>query len=455
MVRMFLSIGLIIVVDVAAIELVTIPLLMYINFELTLWLILPLPFLTLLTTRLIKRLHKASRAVQDHNAELSSQVQEMYSGARVIKAYNRENETRGLFTNLSSENVKINMNLAWIRGWFHLVVFGAALIIQFVFLWVGGSMTITGDLVLKDFVKFNLYMMWVVFPMAYLGWGINLFQRGLASMERLREVTNTDPAIKDTSTTDHSIESLDGAIEFRNLSFNYDGRPVLKGINMKIEPGTTVAIVGRTGSGKSTLVHLLSRLYDPPADSIYIGGHEVHTIPLQVLRRHIGFVTQEPLLFSETIRENIAFGAPDLTDEQVRKAAELAGVHAEIEGFPLKYDTMLGERGVNISGGQKQRTTIARALAVDPTVLVLDDALASVDTNTEEAILDHLRDVRRGRTCLIISHRVSSVKDADMIVVLEHGVIAEMGDHDSLIAHRGYYYDLYRKQELAAQLEKA
>ena len=454
MIRMFLSIGLVIVTDVITIELVTIPILLYLNWKLTLILLIPLPLIGIFTTRLIRRLHSTARKVQDHTALLSTEVQEYYSGARVLKSFNREETAYERFKSLSSENVAINIDFAKTRGLFIGTVVSISILVQVLFLLFGGRGVIFGELAFKDFVKFDIYLIWVTMPMAYLGWAVNLYQRGVVSMERLKEIFDAEPDIVDGPNVDSSITCISGAIEFKGLSFSYDKEEVLHDINLKIESGKTIAIVGPVGSGKSTLVHLIPRLYNPPAGSLFIDGRDIFNIPIDILRRHIGFVSQEPLLFSETIAGNIAFGKEDSSAEEIEKAAESSGVHREIMEFEKQYDTLLGERGVNISGGQKQRTTIARALAIDPAILILDDALASVDTQTEEEILKNLRDFRKGRTCLIISHRVSSVKDADMIVVLAEGRIVERGTHESLIGIQGYYYDLYRRQQLKRELEE-
>lgn len=453
MIRMFLSMGLVIVVDVIAIELTALPILFYLNYKLTLFILIPLPFISFFATKFIKRISRDSRAVQDHAAVLSAEVQETYSGARVIKSFHKADVATRKFENLSDENVRINIKLSKSRGYFMALVMSAAILTQLIFLLVGGSEVIGGSFPLKDFVKVNFYLMWVVMPMAYLGWGINLYQRGLVSMERLQEILDTKPEIFDDTLADPSIKEIKGDIEFRNLTFGYGEEPVLHDVSLKIPQGKTVALVGRTGSGKSTIVSLLPRLYNPPKGSLFIDGRDIYDIPLETLRGGIGFVTQEPLLFSETIAENIAFGTESAARAKIIEAAMMSGLHKEIDEFPAKYDTMLGERGVNISGGQKQRATIARAIAIDPPILILDDALSSVDTNTEEEILANLRKVRRGRTCLIISHRVSSVKDADFIVVLNRGRIAEIGTHEELIEKRGYYYDLNRRQELKQELE--
>jgi len=293
----------------------------------------------------------------------------------------------------------------------------------------------------------------LTWPIIALGWVINIFQRGTASVGRINEIFAEKPEITDDlvpeNATSHPIQ---GEIEFRNLDFSYNGVPVLKNVNLHIPAGTSLAVVGPTGSGKSTLVNLIPRIYDAAPGTVLLDGRPIREFPLAELRSNIGFVPQETFLFSDTIRENIAFGAEDVTDTQIQQAADAANISGDIEGFPEKYATMVGERGITLSGGQKQRTAIARALLRDPRILVLDDALSSVDTHTEEKILTHLREVMRGRTTIFISHRVSTVRNADRIAVLYGGSIVEFGTHDELIARNGYYTDLYNKQLLEEEL---
>jgi len=293
----------------------------------------------------------------------------------------------------------------------------------------------------------------LTWPMISIGWVLNLFQRGSASMGRINEIFAERPEIADRIPPDRPPEAIRGEIEFRNLSFAYNGVPVLNDVSLKIPAGSSLAVVGATGSGKSTLVSLVPRIYDAPAGSVLIDGRPITDYPLATLRRAIGFVPQETFLFSDTVRENIALGAERVTDDDVRRSAEAANIAADIDDFPEKYQTMVGERGITLSGGQKQRTAIARALIRDPRILVLDDALSSVDTYTEEKILNHLREVMEGRTTIFISHRVSTVRNADRIAVLHGGRIVELGTHDELIARNGYYTDLYNKQLLEEELE--
>jgi ATP-binding cassette subfamily B protein len=305
-----------------------------------------------------------------------------------------------------------------------------------------------------QFIAFNTYMLHLTWPVIALGWVINIFQRGTASMGRINQIlSSTSEITDDRVAADLSATTeLAGDIQFRNLSFHYGGTTVLQEINLHIPAGGSLAIVGPTGAGKTTLVSLIPRIYDAPPGSLLLDGRPVHEYPLAMLRRNIGYVPQETFLFSDTVRENIAFGAEDASDEQIHRAAEAASIATDIEGFAEKYETIVGERGITLSGGQKQRTAIARAIIRNPRILVLDDALSSVDTYTEEKILNHLRRIMQGRTTIFISHRVSTVRNADQIAVLHQGRIVELGTHDELIARNGYYTDLYNKQLLEEEL---
>jgi ATP-binding cassette subfamily B protein len=311
-----------------------------------------------------------------------------------------------------------------------------------------------------DFVAFNTYMVQLTWPIIALGWVINIFQRGTASMARINEILVEKPEIEDSADVKaagggaHPTQATEmrGEIEFRGLNFAYNGTPVLHNVNLRIPAGSSLAIVGPTGSGKTTLVSLIPRIYDASPGTVLIDGKPVREYPLAFLRRNIGFVPQETFLFSETVRENIAFGKEDASDQDVRSAAEAASIATEIEDFPEQFKTLVGERGITLSGGQKQRTAIARAIIRNPRILILDDALSSVDTHTEDKILNHLREIMQDRTTIFISHRVSTVRNADMIAVLHGGQIVELGTHDQLLSRNGYYTDLYNKQLLEEEL---
>jgi ATP-binding cassette subfamily B protein len=322
-------------------------------------------------------------------------------------------------------------------------------------LWLGGREVINHKISVGDFVAFNTYMVQLTFPIIALGWVINIFQRGTASMARINELLVEKPEIADSAETPSAVfhvPQIQGEIEFRNLNFGYNGTQVLHDINLDIPAGSSLAIVGPTGSGKSTLANLIARIYDAAPGTVLIDGRSVRDYPLNLLRKSIGFVPQETFLFSETIRENIAFGREDATDSDIRASAQAATIADDIEGFPEKYKTLVGERGLTLSGGQKQRTAIARAIIRNPQILILDDALSSVDTQTEDKILNHLRGIMKGRTTIFISHRVSTVRNADRIAVLNAGRVVELGTHEELIARDGYYTDLYNKQLLEEEL---
>src|SRR5262245_53107934 len=321
-----------------------------------------------------------------------------------------------------------------------------------VVLWVGGHQVLLGRISIGSFVMFNTYMGMLVWPMIALGWVVNLMQRGSASLSRINELFRERPSIASPANP-VTLPDARGEIQFHDVSVAYSSGRALDHVDLQIAAGSTVAVVGHTGSGKSTLVSLIPRLIDPTHGSVRLDGIDLRNFSPEDLRRHIGFIPQETFLFSATIAENIAFGVEKATEEEIRRAAGLAGLAGDIEGFPKGYQTIVGERGITLSGGQKQRTAIARAILRDPRILILDDALSSVDTLTEERILTHLADVMKGRTVILISHRVSTVRQADRIVVLERGQIVEQGTHAELIAAGGYYADLSRKQMLEEELE--
>jgi ATP-binding cassette, subfamily B, multidrug efflux pump len=430
-----------------------IPLMASISWRLTLLAFLSMPLVAGATQYFSKRIHDRFEQVQEYFGTLSNRAQESLAGVRVIRAYTQERAEIESFAEVNREFVKRNMNLIKLSSVFHPILqcfIGLGFIAV---LWYGGSLTISGQITIGQFVQFSVYLGYLVWPMIALGWVINIFQRGMASMGRMNQIMSIEPAIGNTAGT-ADIKELAGEIEFRNLTFNYKGagRAALSDLNLRIAPGQTIAFVGAVGSGKSTLMNLVPRLLDAEAGQVLIDGHPIRQIPLRVLRSSIGYVPQETFLFSETIAENIAFGVEEAAPAEIEQAATEAGIAEDIEEFSKGYETILGERGITLSGGQKQRTAIARALIRRPKILILDDALSSVDTYTEEKILQHLRRQMRGRTSLIVSHRVSTVKDADLIVVLEDGRIAERGTHDELIERGGLYAELYEKQLLEEEL---
>jgi ATP-binding cassette, subfamily B, multidrug efflux pump len=426
-----------------------------ISFRLTLYAFLPLPIVSVAIQYFGRRIHERFERIQAMFSEISARAQENFSGARVIRAYVQEEAEIAEFEMANQEYIARSLKLVRLMGmlWPTLeTMLGLAIVLV---LWVGGREVILGRMTPGDFVAFNTYMVQLTFPIIALGWVINIFQRGTASMLRINELLVEKPEIADSADTavaGGGITSIQGAIEFRKLNFAYNGATVLHDINLKIPEGSSLAIVGPTGSGKTTLVNLIPRIYDAAPGTVLIDGRSVRDYPLEVLRQNVGFVPQETFLFSDTIRENIAFGVMGASDEAIRAAAQAASIADDIESFPEQFRTLVGERGITLSGGQKQRTAIARAIIRNPRILVLDDALSSVDTQTEDKILNHLREIMRGRTTIFISHRVSTVRNADRIAVLYGGRIVEMGTHDELLARNGYYTDLYNKQLLEEEL---
>ncbi len=423
--------------------------------KLTLYTFLPLPVASIVIQYFGHQIHERFEKIQAMFSDISARAQENFSAARVIRAYAQENAEVRQFEAANNEYINRSLPLARLMGllWPTLeLTLGLAVVLV---LWLGGREVLLHRISVGDFGAFLTYMIQLTWPVIALGWVINIFQRGTASLKRINEIMVETPEITDSEAViaaGSPEPELRGAIEFRDLNFGYNGTPVLRGINLSIPEGSSLAIVGPTGSGKTTLVNLIPRVYDATPGSVLIDGHPIRDFPIDFLRRNIGFVPQETFLFSDTVRENIAFGVDDATDATIRNAAEAANIAADIEGFPDQYATMVGERGLTLSGGQKQRTAIARAIIRNPRILILDDALSSVDTQTEDKILNHLREIMRGRTTIFISHRVSTVRNADRIAVLHGGRIVELGTHDELIARDGYYTDLYNKQLLEEEL---
>ena len=422
------------------------------DWRLTLLAILPAPLVSFAVIFFGRKIHDRFEKIQALFSDISSRVQENLSGVRMIRAYVQEAAELARFNRLNQDYIAQNLQLVRISGLFEPLLEMLIGITFLIVLWAGGYRVLSGKLSLGGFVMFNTYMGMLVWPMIAMGWVVNLMQRGSASFERICEILNERSTIAEPISPT-PLASVRGEIEFRGVSVVYPPGPALRGIDLRIPAGATLAIVGATGCGKSTLVSLIPRLLDPTTGSVLLDGADLRTLSPQSLRRHIGFVPQETFLFSSTIAENIAFGVEHATPEQIRRAAELAGLAADIESFPAGYETMVGERGITLSGGQKQRTAIARALLRDPRILILDDALSSVDTLTEELILRGLAGVMRGRTVILISHRVSTVRQADRIVVLEKGGIVEQGTHAQLAQAGGYYSELSRKQLLEEELE--
>ena len=424
---------------------------MAISPKLTLYAFLPLPVVSIVIQYFGRRIHERFERIQAMFSDISARAQENFSGVRVIRAYVQEKSEIAGFETANREYIARSLKLVRLMGmlWPTLeTMLGLAIVLL---LWLGGREVLQHRINVGDFVAFNTYMVQLTWPVIALGWVINIFQRGTASLGRIHQLMTEKPEITDADAVP-ALPEPQGAIEFRNLNFSYNGTSVLHDINLSIPAGSSLAIVGPTGSGKTTLVSLIPRIYDATPGSVLIDGNPIRDYPLEALRKSIGFVPQETFLFSESIRENIAFGVQKASDTEVQWAAEAANIAREIESFPDQYKTLVGERGITLSGGQKQRTAIARALIRNPRILILDDALSSVDTQTEDKILNHLREVMQDRTTIFISHRVSTVRNADRIAVLHDGRIVELGTHDELLSRNGYYTDLYNKQLLEEEL---
>jgi ATP-binding cassette, subfamily B, multidrug efflux pump len=432
-------------------------LMLWISPRLTALALIPMIFLPPIVLFFGRVIHRRFEKIQSQFSNLSTMVQENLTGVRLVRAYGQEMAQANDFREMNRQYMERNMHLVKASGLFHpllSLLTGSAMVVV---LWIGGGEVMAGRISVGDFVAFTFYLNLLIWPMIALGWVVNLFQRGAASMARINEFMETTPAIPPAG-AGRGVANVRGGIEFRNVSFRYPGteRLVLQNVSFRVAPGETVAVVGPTGSGKSTLVALLPRIYDPTDGEILLDGVPLQGYDPGEIRRITGMVPQDTFLFSETIRENIALGMEDEPEEgDVRRAAEIAQLHESVEGFPRKYETHLGERGINLSGGQKQRTTLARALARVPVILILDDALSAVDTHTESRILTELRKATREQTAFIISHRVSAVMHADRILVLEDGEIVEEGRHEELIAAKGLYASLLRRQMLEQDLAQA
>lgn len=425
----------------------------YLSPMLTLMASIPLILLPISVNRVANKMHVRSMRIQEHFSNLTAAAQENLSGIRVIKAYRQEKNEIKHFSDLSFKYIGLNMDLAKLYGLFFPLMRLMAGLSTLMVLYYGGREVMNNSITLGTMVAFFAYLGILMWPVIALGWVLSLYQRGTASLKRINSVLNTEPLVRSDG-KDSKRTPIRGEIEFKNLRFAYNSTPVLNGIDLHIRAGETVGIVGPTGSGKTTLVSLLARLFPVPEGQLLIDGIDINEYNLDELRSRIGFATQEPFLFSDTLAENVRFGNETAENNAIESAAQTAVLDKDVIDFRNGYQTMVGERGITLSGGQKQRTAIARAIMIDPSILILDDATSAVDTETEHEINERIKDVLRGRTSLIISHRISAVKDADQIIYLDDGRIVEQGDHDELIAKNGRYAELYRTQLLAEELER-
>ncbi len=422
--------------------------------ELTMWALLPLPFLSAFAYWVSGYINDYSRIIQEQYSTIAGRAKESFSSIRLIKAYNREAYEMQRFEDESESYRKKKLRLDLVESLFHPtlnLLIGLSVVIV---VWKAGQLVIEGQLTVGNILEFIVYVAYLTWPVASLGYTVNRFQQSMASWKRIDQVLTEDVKIEDQAHTDQQIDHINGTIEFNDVSFKYPGAEeyALNDVNLKVEAGQNAAIVGRTGSGKTTLIELVPRLFDVTEGEILIDGQNIESIPLQLLRESIGLVPQDTFLFSDTIGENIAFGTTNATQEEIEEAAEKAQVRDNILEFDKKFETILGERGITLSGGQKQRTAIARALIRDPKIIILDDSLSAVDTKTEEAILQHLRKELKGRTTLMISHRISTIKDADIIYYLEDGTVVEQGTHEELLEKEGRYSVMYNKQLIEQEL---
>ncbi|WP_026476169.1 ABC transporter ATP-binding protein [Alkaliphilus transvaalensis] len=453
-VRMALGMGVVMMTDAVFITVVAITMMARTtDYRLTLLALIPLPILAVSIGRFGKVIHRRFKAVQEAISTLTDTVQENFSGIRVVKSFVQEEDEVKKFNEKNHNLFQKNMGLVKLYGLFHPFIQFVSALSFIIVVGYGGMLVIYGDISLGDFIAFNSYLSLLVWPVMAIGWVINVMQRGTASMERLNKIFSETPEIIEDSKA-ISLDHFRGNIEFKQVTFKYPNSHVnaLENFSIKIPEGRSLGVIGKTGSGKSSIANLILRLYDVDEGNILIDGHPIEKLQLASLRQHIGYVDQDSFLFSTTISENIAFGIDKYTQLEVEEAAKLAEVHDNIIDFPKKYDTYVGERGVTLSGGQKQRVSIARSLVKKPQVLILDDSLSAVDTDTEERILKSLKTEMRGKTNIIIAHRISTIKDCDEIIVLEEGKILEQGTHEALLENRKQYYELYQKQLLEEKI---
>jgi ATP-binding cassette subfamily B protein len=452
-VRMMLGPGIMYWTETVITLILAVAVMLHSNVKLTLIALSPAPFVSFGVIFFGRKIHARFEHIQRMFSDISSRVQENLSGVRVIRAYAQEKAEVDQFERLNKDYIRENIGLARLQGAFNPLLQALIGLTFLLVLWAGGHQLMAGRITLGSFVMFNTFMGMLIWPMIALGWVVNLMQRGTASLNRINEILHERPSITSPSGPVLNVSDYLEEIRFRNVVMRFGDREAVTGIDLTIQAGETIAVVGHTGSGKTTLVNLIPRLFDPTSGVVELGGQDLRRFDPEQLRREIGFVPQETFLFSATLAENVAWGVSEATREQISWAANVAGLATDIETFPDGLDTVIGERGLTLSGGQKQRVAIARAILRNPRILILDDALSSVDTVTEEKILNGLADMMHNRTTILISHRVSTVKNADRIVVLSHGSVVEIGTHQELQQRGGYYADLYQKQLLEEELE--
>jgi ATP-binding cassette subfamily B multidrug efflux pump len=453
-VRMMLGPGVMYWAETTLTFILAITVMVSVDWQMTLIALIPAPLISIVVVYFGQKIHKRFEKIQEQFSDISSRVQENLNGARIVRAYAQEEAELKKFEALNQDYIQSNLGLARDTGIFYPLLQALVGCTFLLVMWAGAWRLYTGKITLGGFVMFQTYMGLLIWPMIAFGWVINLTQRGTASLKRIREIFDAVPTIQ-APEKPVVLKTVRGELCFENLTVKFGDVVALDQINLKIPAGQSAAIVGRTGSGKTTLLNLIPRMIDPTSGRVLLDGVDLRELDPKQLRQHIGFVPQETFLFSTTLEENIALGAPKADRASIEAAALKSGLSEDIAKFPEGYSTMIGERGITLSGGQKQRTAIARAIVREPEILILDDSLSSVDTVTEEKILHHLAEVMRGRTALFVSHRVSTVKDADVIFVLEWGKIVEEGSHAELIARGGYYAELHQKQALEEELEHA
>lgn len=455
-VRMFVGPAVMYSIDTITKFLIIISIIISMSPILSFYALLPLPFLSFLVYKLSKKIHKMFTRIQEKFSELTTRTQENFAGIRVIKSYVREANEVEAFSKTSNEYLERNMEKVKVQALFMPLLYLITGLSIIIVIWVGGGMVISGELTLGEVTAFIVYLGLLIWPTIAFGWIANIIQQASASMKRLIKIMSEPFEIEDSKDTSFLINSIKGNIEFKDVSFRYreDYPWVLRNINLSIPAGSTVAFIGHTGVGKSSIVNLIPRLYDVSDGAVMVDGFNIKNIPIRVLRKNIGIVPQETFLFSDTLKNNILYGTTYGNDELVESVSEISQLINDVKDFPKGFETKLGERGITLSGGQKQRTSLARALAIDPKILILDDSFSAVDTSTEEEILKKLKIFMKDRTSIIISHRISTVKDADKIFVIDDGKIAEEGSHDELVANNGIYADLHYKQLLEQELKE-